>query len=652
MTDIYVQPGGEGYVKWARARLKALGALRKDLGVPSLQKHFVPASGTRISIFSAESGDKIRITAGDPGGFVIYPRIEHIDTAVAFEATEPLVLNLKCTAVEDIEGVDIHVGPPYRNTNRRVLAAAGTGYFDKSRRISTSVPITYMPFNHEYTDEQGDAHQILLAAQLHTTNPGVTEVGGASLSGLDGTGQIHDISPNGRKMVSLVGDVRTDFTVDYAVAPDIVETPTTLDGYGTSTETTDSSGVFNGSGGGSNFEHYNLTTVVDATYPVCYGYDASNTLVNITLRDVQTVLQQHESNAVRTFTEEIGDPSGGTSSNGTGSYAGSKVTILTLPNGVTRSFVTEDTAYEVSGAFTNTFVNGIVTGSSSSASGTASRMQGTVEILYADASLPAVVYRYITNTYVNPVVASSINLSITSTSITRTTTVVALIGGVLVDGVMVPEEYEIYSDTEEGLDPDVEGEAWPGLLSLGGVGTAITGLVNSITTANVNSVVPTAIDFTLISPPAARAQSATLAVSIKDDKRLIWEYFDGEDYHTGSSRGNVRQAVLAWLPGAIDADQALDDEEYVPTQEEINTFIQGLADLFTGGDIGALLAAFGLTLSELEDLVRDTLIGNAPEPQLTEEQAAQFKAAIAAGTLDEYQITIATADPPIGVGLI
>lgn len=72
-TDVYVQPGGEGYVKWARNRLGALGACRRDLRLPSLQKHFTPASGTRISLLSSEFGDRIRIfnASGTVSGLIV-----------------------------------------------------------------------------------------------------------------------------------------------------------------------------------------------------------------------------------------------------------------------------------------------------------------------------------------------------------------------------------------------------------------------------------------------------------------------------------------------------------------------------------------------------------------------------------------------------
>lgn len=68
--DIQVDPGGEGYVKFGKAKLHALGTLRKDLRLPVMQKHYQIDSSTRVSIKSAEWGDKIQIKAGTPLRYV------------------------------------------------------------------------------------------------------------------------------------------------------------------------------------------------------------------------------------------------------------------------------------------------------------------------------------------------------------------------------------------------------------------------------------------------------------------------------------------------------------------------------------------------------------------------------------------------------
>lgn len=62
--DISVEPGGEGYVKWAKARLHGLRGQRKDLGLPVMRKNWQIDSSTRVDLTSADYGDKIRITAG------------------------------------------------------------------------------------------------------------------------------------------------------------------------------------------------------------------------------------------------------------------------------------------------------------------------------------------------------------------------------------------------------------------------------------------------------------------------------------------------------------------------------------------------------------------------------------------------------------
>lgn len=64
-TDVYAQPGGEKYVKFAKTKLSALTQVREGIGLPVLRKHFVPEDGVRIDIMSSEYGDRIRIFAGN-----------------------------------------------------------------------------------------------------------------------------------------------------------------------------------------------------------------------------------------------------------------------------------------------------------------------------------------------------------------------------------------------------------------------------------------------------------------------------------------------------------------------------------------------------------------------------------------------------------
>lgn len=72
MTDVYVQSGGERYVKFAKERLAALGALRADLRLPVMRKHYVPVHGVRIDLESSVYGDRIRIFAGKPDAYARY----------------------------------------------------------------------------------------------------------------------------------------------------------------------------------------------------------------------------------------------------------------------------------------------------------------------------------------------------------------------------------------------------------------------------------------------------------------------------------------------------------------------------------------------------------------------------------------------------
>lgn len=75
MTDIYVQPGAEKYVKFGKAKLAALRALRIDLGLPSLRKSYVPEAGSRVDIGTTDDHDYVRCWGGGlwPVGLYLPP---------------------------------------------------------------------------------------------------------------------------------------------------------------------------------------------------------------------------------------------------------------------------------------------------------------------------------------------------------------------------------------------------------------------------------------------------------------------------------------------------------------------------------------------------------------------------------------------------
>lgn len=61
MTDIYAAHGTEKYVEFAKVMLGQLRALRIDMRLERMTKHYVPAIGVRIDIASSTFGDTIRI---------------------------------------------------------------------------------------------------------------------------------------------------------------------------------------------------------------------------------------------------------------------------------------------------------------------------------------------------------------------------------------------------------------------------------------------------------------------------------------------------------------------------------------------------------------------------------------------------------------
>lgn len=64
MTDIYVQPGAQKYLKFGKAKLVALRALRKDMRLPSLKKSYVPEAGFRVDIGTTDDHEYVRCWGG------------------------------------------------------------------------------------------------------------------------------------------------------------------------------------------------------------------------------------------------------------------------------------------------------------------------------------------------------------------------------------------------------------------------------------------------------------------------------------------------------------------------------------------------------------------------------------------------------------
>jgi hypothetical protein len=61
---LVADPGTQQWVPWAERKLEVLTRLRRDLGLPSLKKTYVPATGVSIWLLSADGADFVRITGG------------------------------------------------------------------------------------------------------------------------------------------------------------------------------------------------------------------------------------------------------------------------------------------------------------------------------------------------------------------------------------------------------------------------------------------------------------------------------------------------------------------------------------------------------------------------------------------------------------
>lgn len=124
----YAESGTEQYMKYAEKELGKLSDLRKDLNLPFMVKHKVPADGVLVRVESAEMGDKIYIT----GGMRYFATSTLADPVPYRSITMPFVGD-GWTVVEDEGGtytirVNPRVGPVISDGTE--LAATSISYLD------------------------------------------------------------------------------------------------------------------------------------------------------------------------------------------------------------------------------------------------------------------------------------------------------------------------------------------------------------------------------------------------------------------------------------------------------------------------------------------------------------------------------------------
>lgn len=642
-TLVHVEDGGEPYLPYARQRLAALRALRLDLRLPSMRKSYVPASGVRIDLWTTDEEDKIVISAS-AGGFVVYPKLRRISDDATFAAVHPVLLNFSKTKITEPFNVFSHVGPPYRNSKKRVLASTGSlrGFYDRQKLGGAETVVDTLPFVHSY-EVDGSALRKTLGTRAYQNAPVFSDITapptGTDLTSSGSAGQVHDVSPDGRKAVGLAGDDRSDFALDFAASPQVARSTTTLSGYGTLLTNRSDFGASNNMDGEP--QHTERSEARTATYPVCYGYGADNALVSIGVTESRTLVSNQYLQTLRTIT---GPGEGYTVSSGSSNHTLSQTHTLTMPNGVSRTFVVAARASAASGSYSNEIHGGNITSFSGSASGTATRTDGELEVLYADASLPAVVYRYVRKVYHFSVASAVSSMLVTvgqdgAATMDVSTTVVALVGD---------KEHAVYSGEELGIASDIDPAAEFAVADGLGGGAAVCGFYSAILNYTENSSVP--VDFTAIFPPKARQQSTDLGVSVKDAPRLLWQYEVGEDDHRIGPGGAASATVLGWLMTAIAADA--ETPGHTPTEAEVQAYILANFEF-----LRPTLLGLGFTNEQIDTLFHDAAVAalttDAVPPQLSDEERAQFLADLALGNMSGYDLTVSSgAANGVGIGLL
>ena len=578
IVDIKVDSGTEGYLKFARERLVILDRLRAELNLPVIRRHYMPKSGVLIRLESSEFGNRIRISGGVPPGlFVLYMKVAKRTepfTTFDYETTPevmpldekeiiPFVLNNVSYEVAGIVNYRKNKktksyirdsGPPIVHgfSDERVVTKA-TG--------SDSSSVDSMLFDHAYVEDDV-SKSIKLRIPTTASNPTVrvAATGVALTSSGTVSDRILDVSPDGRKAVGLLVDRRTDYAIDVAASPQVVKSETELGvpgggpGYGTDVFHE----VYDYDFPGSVVNDYTIEG--HPLYPVAIGYSAAGVEQQISVR--HDYFQTGHRNAT-VYSTCVLTVDGGT---GLGEYvaagadsasANSTFTII-MPNGFERVLIDRQFSVFGSGGGSRPLggtlgfeceFNGPWTGSGSG--GGTNLVSGVLSILYSDASLPALVYKYVSKTYarVISVVVDPINGIYLSDAnaggvgiLTQDTYVRLILGST---------ETEIFHSTEI-LDDDGMGQATAGIPVTPGAGPgAYAAIWTGFTSASVDDTISTVIENNAYGFIAAHSQNETLAFAghgPEDPKFWVAQYKHsvGDTYHIGGS-GPAEETLIERL---------------------------------------------------------------------------------------------------------
>ena len=587
---IQADDGAVQYLGFAKEKARQL----IQAGVTNITKQWnVDVATVQIQLF--DDGRQCRVwLAALQGGFIVYPSAIKLTAPFnefAFYSRQERmpVANTEIVPYPKYNSVNHH----YRRNGDTTLTAAtlypsdSSGYFQRAAFKSVAKPVLddrSVVFSHSYQGADGKPAKKLLTTRVNWPELQVYEIGESeplsTAGAIYGLQNVYDISPDGRTVVGGLFGIgggahlakKILARIDYAATPRVHKEVETLDNFGTErinyTSTTDVEivyrvifygiGVYVNWGNGT--ATVNKTRTVSAEYPLCFGFSSTNEVQQITL---QKEVSAHGECVGHLISLES---SNNYNMDGTLSVTRYDAAKLTLPNGVSRSFVTKQYAYSAAGTFHMAKERGPDSGDrvvpgTDSGSGTASvdgpHVEVTLEILYTDASLPAVVYRYRKRTYDIVLSVAYENSTVSIHDATATMTVDERVVLLICE-----EEHEIYSSTETGVANDFDydlAEEGDGIPSVrfghlaGGWGDYLGG----------NNSFDYSVGIEAYNLPELKCdpktQSSPLSIAIKDKDHFLGQYTrlsaDGTTV-LGTvifGTGNPRQAVVNRLTAQLAA---------------------------------------------------------------------------------------------------
>lgn len=420
-----VEPGGEPYLKFARARLAGLEAARKGLDLPSLKKSWV-IGGSTIFIESSDFGDLIWISGGASRGFLATMSLTKLpSTNKTFVAEFQPAMNKfgrNKWKKFDTPGAATFRLPQDFGTSTYMAYGSSDQYFKSgvAKDFATGSITAAMVFPHQYTSGGvGQTELLMLAGSTVYKNVGGSRVALAASGSLPSATTAESVSSDGRTLLVVSSGAYFRGDVDLANAVPVTWTsvvdPTP---YGTSTSASSSTTIYGIGYGGpartGSVETLN-TSSVSATYPLsrAVGEDGSYKVISAVLATDNS-----------TYTLYTVSPVGGSFliRDGTNTVVtlNSSVVSFVLPDGNAASFTVNSD--DLTSVGTNYTDQGAGTGSGA---GTYSRTRrvGTLSTIYADPVNSVLVYEFTytdtvyTTTSVSAVMFfTTANLSLVSTT--------------------------------------------------------------------------------------------------------------------------------------------------------------------------------------------------------------------------------------------